>query len=239
MTISNATVSVKLKRKTLSVGGEQVLGLRKFRVVFDTGSSDLWAPSERWPTSTCVFPHPLYNAKASKTHMTNGKVVTVRYNEANVKGILAQENVMIGGLLLEGQDFVQGTVPSDFFKTVVFDGVLGLAFPSLALKGTVTVWENMVKKNLISKHVFSIWLRSYHGDEQHEDPDGGQIVFGGFDPNYFKGEHVYVPLLKGLRNYWEITMSRIIMGKEPTKHCAAQCTVVIDSGMTDILGPAL
>lgn len=133
------------------------------------------------------------------------------YNNGVVDGILARENVMVGGLLLEGQDFVEATVPNNFFKTVVFDGILGLAFPSFALTGTVPVWENIVKKNLISKHVFSIWLRSYNGDGQYEDPNGGQIVFGGFDSNHFKGEHTYVPLLKGKREFWKFRMSKIFM----------------------------
>ncbi|XP_010449277.1 PREDICTED: aspartic proteinase A3 [Camelina sativa] len=255
--ISNGTISVALKRIKMNSGGNRIEGLRNFhdiifygdislgdptqtfKVVFDTGSSDLWVPSKEWPK--CRYPRARFNAKASKTYMgSGGNLVSLQYNEHEVKGTIARENVMVGGIKLERQDFIEATKCDSFFKDVVFDGIMGLGFPSLAVTGTVTVWENMVNKKLINKRMFSIWLRSYHGDGKHDDPNGGQIVFGGFDPQHFKGKHTYVPVVKsGELSYWLIKMSRIIIGKTETNHCTAQCTVIVDSGNTDILGPAI
>ena len=55
----------------------------------------------------------------------------------------------------------------------------------------------MVKQGLVNEEVFSFWL--------NRDPDakvGGEIVFGGVDPQHFKGEHTYVPVTK--KGYWQV-----------------------------------
>lgn len=161
----------------------------------------------------------------------------LKYEKGELTGFLGRDKVMVGGVLLDRQEFIQATKPGPHIEDVVYDGILGLGFPSLAVKGTTTVLENMMNKRLINKNIFSFWIRSYHGDGRHEDPNGGQIVFGGFDPNHFKGEHTYVPVYGRIRNFWRIKMTTIHIGETPTRHCAAQCVAIVDSGITDILGP--
>lgn len=55
----------------------------------------------------------------------------------------------------------------------------------------------MLDQELVSEKVFSFWL--------NVDPDaeaGGEIIFGGVDPNHFKGEHTYVPITR--KGYWQV-----------------------------------
>ena len=35
-----------------------------------------------------------------------------------------------------------------------------------------------------------------------EDEEGGELVFGGVDPNHFKGKYTYVPVTQ--KGYWQI-----------------------------------
>lgn len=44
-----------------------------FTVLFDTGSADLWVPSEAWPVST----HPKYNSSKSTTYKRNGNLANM------------------------------------------------------------------------------------------------------------------------------------------------------------------
>lgn len=55
----------------------------------------------------------------------------------------------------------------------------------------------MLKQGLIKEPVFSFWL-----NRNAEDEEGGELVFGGVDPNHFKGEHTYVPVTQ--KGYWQV-----------------------------------
>lgn len=57
----------------------------------------------------------------------------------------------------------------------------------------------MVDQGLVKDPVFSFWLNR-KGDEE----DGGELVFGGVDPNHFKGEHTYVPVTR--KGYWQVVL---------------------------------
>lgn len=56
---------------------------------------------------------------------------------------------------------------------------------------------NMVDQGLVKEPVFSFWLNRDVGGEH-----GGEIVFGGIDPNHVKGEHTFVPVTK--KGYWQV-----------------------------------
>ena len=56
---------------------------------------------------------------------------------------------------------------------------------------------NMVKQGLVKEPVFSFWL-----NRNTEEEEGGEIVFGGVDPNHYKGKHTYVPVSQ--KGYWQV-----------------------------------
>ena len=56
----------------------------------------------------------------------------------------------------------------------------------------------MLDQDLVSEKVFSFW--------RNVDPEaetGGELVFGGVDPNHFKGKHTYVPITR--KGYWQVS----------------------------------
>lgn len=58
---------------------------------------------------------------------------------------------------------------------------------------------NMIKQGLIKEPVFSFWLNRNVDEEA-----GGEIVFGGVDPNHYKGKHTYVPVTQ--KGYWQVDL---------------------------------
>lgn len=58
----------------------------------------------------------------------------------------------------------------------------------------------MVKQGLLKESVFSFWFNR-NADEE----EGGEIVFGGMDPNHYVGEHTYVPVTQ--KGYWQVGVS--------------------------------
>lgn len=55
----------------------------------------------------------------------------------------------------------------------------------------------MLKQGLIEKEIFSFWL-----NRNADDANGGELVFGGVDPNHYKGNHTYVPVTR--KGYWQV-----------------------------------
>lgn len=57
-----------------------------------------------------------------------------------------------------------------------------------------------MNQHVVKDRVFSFWLNQ----KGHED-EGGEIVFGGVDPNHYKGMHTYVPVTQ--KGYWQVRSS--------------------------------
>ncbi|CAF2151459.1 unnamed protein product [Brassica rapa] len=101
-------------------------------------------------------------------------------------------------------------------------------------KSTITgarpIWRTMMDEGVVTKKVFSIWLRRYSDSGEN----GGEIIFGGIDQEHFTGAHTYVDA-EGPHNTFKI--NSFFVGKIDTKVCSKGCKVLVDSGSTYIRGP--
>ncbi|KAE8723084.1 Aspartic proteinase A1 [Hibiscus syriacus] len=204
---------------------------QKFTVIFDTGSSNLWVPSSKCYFSISCYLHSKYKASESKTYKKNGKSAAIHYGTGAISGFFSYDNVQVGDLVVKDQEFIEATKePGLTFLVAKFDGILGLGFKEISVGKAVPVWYNMIKQGLIKDPVFSFWLNRNVGEEM-----GGEIVFGGVDPNHYRGKHTYVPVTK--RGYWQFDMGDVLIGDEPTGYCAGGCAAIADSGTSLLAGP--
>ncbi|KAI7745969.1 hypothetical protein M8C21_020569 [Ambrosia artemisiifolia] len=204
---------------------------QSFNVIFDMGSTDLWIPSSECLSSVSCSLHSQYKSSESSTYKMNGKHVAIDYGSGLVSGHFSEDNVIVGGLVVERQEFIEATreIGTTFFKGK-FDGILGLGFKEISVGNVVPVWDNMVNQNLVRKRMFSFWLnRNVDTDE------GGEVVFGGVDPNHYKGVHTYVPLTG--KGYWQFDMGDILIDGKQAGICKSGCSVIADTGSSLIAGP--
>uniref|UniRef100_A0A5B6ZR44 Phytepsin n=2 Tax=Davidia involucrata TaxID=16924 RepID=A0A5B6ZR44_DAVIN len=213
--------------------GEIAIGTppQKFTVIFDTGSSNLWVPSAKCYFSVPCYFHAKYKSSQSSTYKKNGKSAEIHYGTGAISGFFSQDNVEVGDLVVKNQEFIEATrEPSLTFLVAKFDGILGLGFREISVGNAVPVWYSMVKQGLIKEPVFSFWL-----NRNAEEKEGGEIVFGGVDPNHFKGKHTYVPVTQ--KGYWQFDMGDVVIDGKPTGYCGGSCSAIADSGTSLLAGP--
>lgn len=204
---------------------------QKFTVLFDTGSSNLWVPSSKCYFSLPCYFHSKYNARKSNTYTKIGKSCKIIYGSGAISGFFSQDEVKVGDLIVKDQVFIEAKREASIsFLLGKFDGILGLGFQEISVGNVSPLWDNMVNQGLVNEKVFSFWL--------NRDPDakvGGEIVFGGVDPQHFKGEHTYVPVTK--KGYWQFEMGDILIGNYSAGFCEGGCVAIIDSGTSLLAGP--
>ncbi|XP_052057023.1 renin [Apodemus sylvaticus] len=200
-----------------------------FKVIFDTGSANLWVPSTKCgPLYTACGIHSLYDSSESSSYMENGTEFTIHYGSGTVKGFLSQDVVTVGGIIVT-QTFGEVTeLPLIPFMLAKFDGVLGMGFPAQAVDGVTPVFDHILSQGVLKEEVFSV----YYSRDSHLL--GGEVVLGGSDPQHYQGNFHYVSISK--TGSWQITMKGVSVGSS-TLLCEEGCVVVVDTGTSYISGP--
>ncbi|XP_011371328.1 renin [Pteropus vampyrus] len=203
-----------------------------FKVVFDTGSANLWVPSTKCsPLYTACEIHSLYNSLESSSYMENGTEFTIHYGSGKVKGFLSQDTVTVGGITVT-QTFGEVTeLPLIPFMLAKFDGVLGMGFPAQAVGGVTPVFDHILSQRVLKEDVFSVY---YSRNSKNSHLLGGEIVLGGSDPQYYQGNFHYVSISK--TGSWQIKMKGVSV-RSATLLCEDGCMVVVDTGASYISGP--
>ncbi|KRX47746.1 Lysosomal aspartic protease, partial [Trichinella murrelli] len=172
----------------------------------------------------------LHNYMDSSTYEASGEAIEIRYGSGSMRGFQSKDTVCIASLCVKGQGFAEATSqPGLTFIFAHFDGILGMAFPSIAVGGIQPVFQAMIEQNLISEAVFAFWL-----NRNPEDDLGGLISFGTVDKKYYIGNITWVPLVR--ERYWEFNMDTIKVGDEQVG-CNDGCTAIADTGTSLIAGP--
>jgi saccharopepsin len=198
-----------------------------FKVVLDTGSSNLWVPGTSCSSIAC-FLHQKYDATASSTYKANGSEFAIRYGSGSLEGYISQDTLTIGDLKVVKQDFAEATKePGLAFAFGKFDGILGMGYDTISVNQVVPPFYQMIHQKLLDEPIFSFRLGS-------SEDDAGECVFGGIDDSAYTGKITYVPVRR--RGYWEVELEQIGFGDEVLE--LEGTGAAIDTGTSLIVMPS-
>uniref|UniRef100_A0A0N5A6H8 Peptidase A1 domain-containing protein n=1 Tax=Parastrongyloides trichosuri TaxID=131310 RepID=A0A0N5A6H8_PARTI len=176
-----------------------------------------------------------FNSAKSSTYVENGQPFTIQYGSGNAEGFLGTDTVRFvgdyGTLDVPRTTFGQATTISNDFTNSPADGILGLAFKSIAVDGITPPIINAINQNLLDQAIFTVYLQ-HKGLESTYGTPGGAFTYGAFDSDNCNSQIDYYKLQSA--TYWQFVINGISIGSTNIRR---SFSVISDTGTSLIAGP--
>jgi len=211
-------------------------------VIMDTGSANLWIPSDCTTTKSCKGKNE-YDGSKSSTYKDGSQTFSIQYGTGSCSGTLATDKVCIAGICVSNQGFGQATSLASFFADQPFDGICGLGFQTLAVDRVLPPVQNMIQQNMLSNPWFTVWMTS-EGDAQ--GTAGGMLTLGDYDKDHCSSSCDWIELTSA--TYYEFNLQGARVGSKASRPEASavvrgrrsiggSSAAISDTGTSLIAGP--
>jgi cathepsin D len=212
---------------------------QSFKVIFDTGSSNLWVPCKGCPFSdiACLL-HSKFDCKKSSTCKGTDKPFEIQYGSGSMKGHVDYDKVCFEAgsdeICCDNQGFACATSePGAAFVAAKFDGILGLGFDNISVQALPTPFTCiMADKAKCPSGVFAFYLNR---DTSAGAAAGGEMTLCGIDEAHYTGEITYVPIPTEMQGYWEFNADAMRIGDIVI--AASTYKAIADTGTSLMAGP--
>jgi len=212
---------------TITIGSNN----QSFVVVLDTGSANLWVPD-----TTCAAScngKAKFNSATSTSYERDGATWSITYGTGSARGFQGIDTVSFGAagtnqLRVPRTTFGQANSIAAFFADEPLDGILGLAFQSLAVNNVPPPLVNAINQGLLDFPIFTVYLQRKGFTEGQP---AGFFTYGGLDPQNCGEIIAYEPLSSA--TYFQFRMATIAAG---TYSSSTGWQVISDTGTSFIGG---
>jgi len=171
-----------------------------FRMLFDTGSSDIWVSNSNCTSKTCENQHlEKFDSALSTSFVNLHENFEIEYADGSeAKGSQCTDTVSISKtLLIPAQRF--GSMTNVSMSTCApVSGIVGLGLHDISVIGGNTVLDNIFQLGILNKPIFSLYLTDQNGI--------GELIFGGTNTSHYEGCLVEVPV-SSMSGYWEVPVN--------------------------------
>eukprot|EP00971_Amphidinium_carterae_P280342 5565604-Amphidinium_carterae.1 len=212
---------------------------QEFLVVYDTGSGNLIIPGSTCKSEACAL-HKSFNLSASSSVSTifcDGKPrtpteesdqITITFGTGSISGQCMRDNICVGSAACAQGSFIMSEEESyNPFANFQFDGVLGLALPSMSQTTDFSLMHRMTET--LMNPMFSVFLSD-------SDEEESEFTFGGVKEEHMASELFWVNVAKK-SGYWEVEIEDITIDNVPQGMCE-DCRVAVDTGTSQLAGPS-
>ena len=116
--------------------------------------------------------------------------------------------------------------PGITFVMAKMDGILGLAYPTIAVDQVQPWFNQAVDQGAVPAAQFAFYLSRNVGES-------GELTLGGVNKERFTGDIDWHPVTR--KAYWQIEMGAV--STEGASVCGDGCQAIVDSGTSLIAGP--
>lgn len=218
---------------TISIGSPADTRQTEYRLLVDSGSSDLWVGSEY-----CVGTdggscdrHLLLGPDSSSTFHDTNQTFHINYGSGNITGHVVTDNLSFAGMNVTNHTFGVATIESPDFtsQSTLFDGILGLATPSIAAVKGPTLVQALANDGLIKDPIVSFYL-----DRSSNASNYGQITFGAMDPSKYQNGTA-TTFANPVSGYWGALVESVSATNKILK--LSKRTAVLDTGTSLFVVP--
>mmetsp|Transcript_89309 Transcript_89309/g.236156 ORF Transcript_89309/g.236156 Transcript_89309/m.236156 type:complete len:439 (+) Transcript_89309:80-1396(+) len=232
----------KVIHKTAYFGSVEI-GTPKqtFQVVFDSGSGNLLVPASDCNSQACIA-HARYNqSESSSMHRVrcdgvqdSGDAqdeVSILFGTGEVWGRCIHDQICLGPVCYPGS-FITATYETKSpFMSFNFDGVLGLALPSMSQGSMFNTMERLKETQRLHQTLYSVFLSS-----SESEVEISEITFGSIKTSHMASDLHWAPVTRDT-GFWEVQISDITIDNRPQNLCT-NCYVAVDTGTSALAGPS-
>ncbi|KAM9106705.1 LOW QUALITY PROTEIN: pepsin B-like [Megaptera novaeangliae] len=168
--------------------------------------------------------HNKFNPSQSSTFRNNGQTYTLSYDFVSLVVVLVFDTMTVQNIVTDNQEFgLSESEPSYPFYYLDFDGILGMAYPSLAVGGTPTVMQSRLQQDQLTQPLFSFYF-SRQPIYQY-----GELILEGVDTQLYSGQIVWILVTREM--YWQLVIrNKCAIGDQATGWCSQGCQAIVDMG---------
>jgi hypothetical protein len=182
-----------------------------------------------------------FDSSASSTYqLLTNQTFKIQYGTGKAAGFLGVDIVRFGDagteqLVVPNTTFGQANQIDLFFEEQdPIDGILGLAFQTLAVDNVVPPLINAINQGLLDQPIFTVYLTE---DGPVDNQPGGVFTYGGLDHKHCDSQVVYQTLSSA--TYFQYPIGSVTVGSQVQSCSGSGCPwqAISDTGTSFIAAP--
>uniref|UniRef100_A0A0N5C452 Peptidase A1 domain-containing protein n=1 Tax=Strongyloides papillosus TaxID=174720 RepID=A0A0N5C452_STREA len=182
-----------------------------FTVVLDTGSANVWVIDKscnNGSTKEACSQKRKFDSVRSSTYTIDDRPFRINYGIGWVRGFFGKDTLSLLGngknLKIDQTTFGQANAISEDNGKSPIDGILGLAFKSIAFGGVTPPLIEASESKILPKPMFTVYLQK---KGKVSGAVGGSFTYGGYDVKNCGPVLAYQKLTSA--SYWQFKLSSI------------------------------